>query len=764
MTLLSDQEIVLKELGYQRYKNRLEKLEKNKLKSITDFGTEVLRKRIVLVAKELENLSASSTPKPLDVLDFNTKAFIALSIILNHISPDLSFVSLSLKIGNLIESEHNASLVKFPRGLSGTKLEIFLRAHKNYLKFSKREKIRLGTLAILAVENSTDLIECSIVRKNNKSYRVVNVTSSFTTLQDSLFKNNCYLEPVKKPLTVFPIPLDENLVGGYAFDVLSGKSVLKQTAKRHLRNLKIFGDSKKLANNLNKVQSVPYEVDNKILDVAWELYTNDKEVAGLPPHLEEVDVALLGSKDSSIRKKYFKLKEISQSIQGKRLNIARTLMLAKEFSGEDHFYFPVFIDFRARIYYNGDYLNPGGTDLSKALLTFKSKELISEEDAFWYYVHAANVYGIKGSYQEKFNWTQSHKQKIISIAKEPIKNLSHWEGADEPFSFLAFCFDAEQYWKTPDTHKSGLRLSFDATSSGLQILSLLLRDLEGCRRTNVLSNGTLKPSDVYQECFCVLRGLLEQDAQSGLEPVSELSSFWLEFFKGKNTRDLVKRPLMTTVYSLTRYGLQRYVEAWVAMHDTTVALEHLRYLGARVDEAIKNTVKGASLGMDWIRDVAKILGNAGHDLELLMPNGFYLISSYREPQSIKVSTKILGTTYTTRYRRYREKGKILKSRAANAAVPNLIHALDASILFEFMEGYPNACPISLVHDAVYFRASEANLVYDLIRESIVNVFEPNLLENFKLQLEERFNLELPALPELGDISFSDVRVSDYLYC
>jgi len=80
-----------------------------------------------------------------------------------------------------------------------------------------------------------------------------------------------------------------------------------------------------------------------------------------------------------------------------------------------------------------------------------------------------------------------------------------------------------------------------------------------------------------------------------------------------------------------------------------------------------------------------------------------------------------------------------------------------------MNEYPASLPVSLVHDCISFKASESNLVYELIRESIIKIFTPNLLQVFKEQLEKKYNLSLPDIPELGDLDINDIRYSDYIY-
>ena len=766
MTIVTPEEKQLVDLGYQRYQHSLEQFQKYSLNNLSDWGAQVLQVYLDDVAKKIKFLLLNSVPHINGYVTPEVLAFIGLSTVVNYIEPDSSFFSLSYKIGALVEVEHNAKFIEMPSFWNRKRVIKELRKANNFFSFSKAEKTRIGHIALIAIQEVTNLIEVSKIRKNKRTYRVVSPTNNFFRFQDGIIRNACYLSPVKKPLIHFPIPIDEHLIGGYAFDVMSKSPILLKPPARQLRTLRREGNIKKIINILNKTQSVPYEIDTDVLDVAWEMYTEEKTCAGLPSTLIEYPkrpVLPSVQAEKTWKAKWHLASSTNKTIQSKRINTARSLMVAREMREEDHFYFPVCIDSRGRIYYQGDYLNPQGTDLSKALLRFKSKEKINIDDKFWYYVHGANVMGIKGSYQDRFEWVEKNKIRLCKIAKNPKKHINLWKDADEPFQFLSFCFDLSRYLKDPDNYESGLRLSLDASSSGLQILSMLLRDGNGARSTNVVSNGSLMPSDSYSSCFSVLLQIIEKDAQSGLEPVSGHAQFWIDFFKGKKTRDLVKRPLMTTVYSLSRWGLQNYVEDWVREYDLNVDLRKLKYLGDRVNESIQSFVSGATKAMDWIKEVTSILNKNNYDLELLLPNGFYLISSYRYPKSKQVKTILHGTAYYTRYNVKRDSGRLMKGKSLNAAVPNVVHGLDAAILYEFMNEYPASLPVSLVHDCISFKASESNLVYELIRESIIKIFTPNLLQVFKEQLEKKYNLSLPDIPELGDLDINDIRYSSYIY-
>jgi len=748
---LSDHEKILISLGAKRYRQKLEQLEEKKLAALTDYGSN-------LISSNLDKVASCLTS---DILPVSTQAYIGLATIINFLQPEQKATVLALKIGNAVIQEFHAQDLKLDPKLSRRKIVTKLREYKPE-KIEKNKIIRIGTDILNAIESKAKIIKYEYKYINNKRYRVCILEEDFEKHYEGFLRHNLNLEPLRKPITAFPIPVNDELIGGYAFDVLNNKSSLQYRTKDQLDAIASSDSIEHIKGVLNSTQSIPYSIDEKVYQTASLLFSEGIAQAGIPAHTS--DLPEYGTTKEE-RKIYFQAKERANSLKGKRYNMARTLGIAEELLSEHHCYMPCYLDFRGRLYYRGDYLNPQGNDLSKALLQFTSKAPIDEEVKFFYYVHGANCYGAdKLSYQDRYQFIEKKENEIKLIAQDPIKHLNLWKDCDSPFSYLAFCFDCAAYLDDPENYESGLRIASDASSSGLQILSLLLRDHEGCVRTNVLDNGSQVPSDVYIECLQVLKVLLEQDANSTLQPVSGYAKYWLNELKGKNSRNLVKRILMTSVYSLSRYGLNKYVQEWINEHrppNTDDYVQVDKYLKTRVAEAVNDTVKGATLGMEWFKKVAKTLAMLNKDIELDMPTGFRLVSRYRKSKAKQVRTVTQGKFLYVSYSE--ETDVISQGKSVNASVPNIIHALDAAILYDIVESIPNNIPFSLVHDSVYYRAADANLFYEQIRESIKNLFSFDIMSDFKEQIEEQHKIPLPDLPVIGNLNFEEILESPYIY-
>lgn len=473
---LSIEELKLVELGSVRFNRKLEQLAKLDIPS--GVGNTLIRAALSPVARRIELNYMYNKQQP--EIAVEQLAFIGLSVVISSLSPETKFTSLVYKIGKAIEDEVNAQTFDIKEGLTRTQLVSALRKY-DPIKQTKAYRLRLGTLVLEAIDHSTNLLSIYNKRIGRRTFKLVDPSDDYILYHDQFIRDNQYSEPLKKPITSFPIQFNDELIGGYAFNVLSNTSVLKYKNRKQLAKL----DGARISQVLNTIQSVPYEINSRVLDVAWELYTTSKAIAGLPAALEPLPKQTEDEPDKHFHKRYYQAKESNNSMLGKRFNTARTLMIAREFKEESHFYYPVELDFRGRIYYSSDHLQPQGDSLSKALLLFKSRAII--EDPYFYYCSGANLYGYdKLSYYDKYTWVRSNLHVIQAIAEAPMKHLDLWEGCDDPFGFLAFCFDCNEYLKDPDNYESGLRISLDASASGLGIISLLVRDIDAMKQVNVV--------------------------------------------------------------------------------------------------------------------------------------------------------------------------------------------------------------------------------------------------------------------------------------
>jgi DNA-directed RNA polymerase len=165
------------------------------------------------------------------------------------------------------------------------------------------------------------------------------------------------------------------------------------------------------------------------------------------------------------------------------------------------FWTEMYCDFRGRVY-AFPHFNYGRSDYVRALFHLRHSARITDRGIFWLKVATANRYNegkntehaiTRLSFEDRAQWTDDHLDRIRALADDPMSGLLHrapdrWlENADDPFQFLAHCIELTRALKSK-RFKTTLPISFDASNSGAQHYSLLGRDAEGARLTNLTAD------------------------------------------------------------------------------------------------------------------------------------------------------------------------------------------------------------------------------------------------------------------------------------
>ena len=68
--------------------------------------------------------------------------------------------------------------------------------------------------------------------------------------------------------------------------------------------------------------------------------------------------------------------------------------------------------------------------------------------------------------QERLDWTSANVSLIARVARNPLDNIGDWEGADEPWLFLAACEEYDSCILRQTRAQTSLPGATDATCSG----------------------------------------------------------------------------------------------------------------------------------------------------------------------------------------------------------------------------------------------------------------------------------------------------------
>ena len=208
------------------------------------------------------------------------------------------------------------------------------------------------------------------------------------------------------------------------------------------------------------------------------------------------------------------------------------------------------------------------------------------------------------SRDERVKWTDAHLGDIRKCVRDPIKE-TWWHSAEEPWQFLAVCIELVAALDTPDpsTYHSNIPVQQDGSCNGLQHYAALGGDVQGAKQVNLSPSDS--PQDVYAAVARLVEARISRDAEAGNPMAMALS--------GRITRKIIKQPVMTKVYGVTRYGARLQILARLKEFNTLPAAQldaGATYLTGHVMATLKSLFGRAQAIQDWLTTTARDIGRS----------------------------------------------------------------------------------------------------------------------------------------------------------
>lgn len=681
---------------------------------------------------------------------------------------------------------------------------------KPWDRWSNANAISLGILVLEFIISSTGMFEREIVNIKGKSHSEIRITKQFKdTLVGRAFTLSS-ISPIYQPMVVPPKPWTNISDGGYYTKSRSPLSFLRINNKEALKRYDEV-DLTPIFEAVNTAQDTAWKINSKVLEVVKVVYQWDNPIGGIPGGLEiELPPRINGMDEDTVEgKKLLKIwkKECIPSYRREKARISKRLSTefivgqADKFDQYKAIYFPHNLDFRGRIYAVPVALNPQGNDLCKGLLTFANGKAIGERGLFFLKVHGANCAGVdKLSFNDRIKWVHDNESMIIACATDPYNN-QQWANMDSPFMFLAFCFEYLEVKLNGLSYRSSLPVSFDGSNSGAQHFSAMLRDEVGASAVNLLPSD--KPQDIYQIVADAVVEKLHADVAKGTKNKTEtiedsdggiyekikygssaLASQWLKFGV---SRKVTKRPVMTVVYSATKYGFSDQI-----MEDTvrpaidagkgymfSEPRQACQYMADLIWTVCHEVIASAMNAMEWLKAAAKLLAKQVKEGDEVVketlpvfwvtPDGFPVWQCYYKQKKVSILTLIHGKGARAKVSED-DTSSINANKQASGVAPNFVHSMDASHLrmtVNLAKSKYDVTAFSLVHDSFGTCAADADYLFTSIRESFVDMYEHNdVIQDFYYQFESQLHesqlSEMPVIPMKGSL---DIRlILESLYC
>lgn len=435
------------------------------------------------------------------------------------------------------------------------------------------------------------------------------------------------------------------------------------------------------------------------------------------------------------------------------------LLAASRKHGDAVLYFPTMVDFRGRYYYRGA-PNPQGGDIAKGILHFADKRPLGRRGVYWLKVHIANCFGYdKVRFDKRAEWVDLRLEALRAGLAAP-EDSDLYRAADSPFCAIAAVTELCNALDSghPESYCTGLPVHMDATCSGLQHFSALLRDPVGARFTNLAGgNGEVK-EDIYMHVARLALAKVQRHAADDTCKDQLLARLWLDI---EISRALAKKPVMTYPYGATVRGVADHVAEYlhsIGWHVDGVSHGAMgMYMGRVLFSSVEDTVPAAAACMRWLRER---VGDAPRDQPMAWhtPALMRVVQDYQEVSEHRVDIRSCGLSKIV-VQEYLPTTKLTSMK--NGVSPNFVHGLDAAHLTYVALGMQRAglCMVG-IHDSYGTHPGDVDAMHTIIREEFVRMYDSDILGSFLHDVGQ----EAVSPPPVGNLDLQQVLSSEFFFC
>lgn len=633
------------------------------------------------------------------------------------------------------------------------------------------EQVGVGRL-ILEATISAGVFEVGAVPKGKgqewKAFRATTVTRENLDRMTSMIKGFSQYPPMLVPPK--PHTLDTLFSGAsYMTDSMSILSATVRTRTRrrdHYRWVREnFGQM--LLDVANKAAQQPYRIDTETATLIQRLMAEGVHsgCAGLPsinpitppeyPLPEGWD-----HEDEELMETHVAWKALARQAysdetvrKAQVLAFTQTMRYLRDF-GDDVLYFPTYFDWRGRLYFRSR-INPQSQDFVKAVIKFADKKPLGKRGVYWLKVAVATTYGFdKKLMDTRAVWTDDHMDAIRE-AVEATVDSEFFKAADSPWCFYVAARELIRALDSgsPETWETGVPIAMDATCSGLQHFSALLRDPVGGLLTNLMPTQGDEKEDIYAAVAGLTVGTVQKDRDN-----PEQGQYWLS--QGI-PRNMAKKPVMTFVYSGTLQSCMEYIYSDMMGRDLPRTENYSQfklsaYISKHIRKNIEVAVPAAAECMRFLKSTTRYM-EENVAMRWVTPAGFPVLQHYAQEEIVRVKLQALGIDLNMiRYQDH----LLDKSKCANGIAPNFVHSLDSAHLVRVINAFKGQ--IVPIHDSFATHPSDVDYMHEVLRDEFVAMYtETDPLDSLMACLPEDHGLERPAR---GTLDLELVKRSEFFMC
>jgi len=801
-------------LGVSRYRAQQDDAIQGKRFTDTSAGSRLIKVYLDAVSEQIahdvHNLAASARKRRmytrlLKGVDYDKLAMFTLHRIIEVVYKPATLTRVAANIGVMVEDELRFSKFEIEtpeyfnaviRDLDARSSTSYTHRHKvlvhrmndkliTWNSWTNEVHVEVGLLLISAAEKASDL-----VKRTNKGNQV-HVGPSDEVVQ-WIREHDESIElmlPDRMPCIIRPVEWTAWKTGGFYTNKLRRLTPLVKTKSGQQRDAQMplldNAIMPTVYDSVNCMQNTSWRINTGVLEIVQYIWDNALEIgmprsqpyeipdAPIPQDKRPVDlVGEAREKFDAWKNEARILHNLEAARKASLMSVVRAMRMAARLKPYNLLWMVYQLDFRGRAYCTTSGVSPQGSDVSKALLKFGESRELGKQGWAWFRVHGANKYGYdKVSYEDRIRWVNENKESFIQAGLDPIGHSNVWKDADKPFQFLAWCMEYSKAarMRNPNEYKSALPIAMDGSCNGLQHFSAMLRDSVGAKSVNLIPSD--KPADIYQDVANVATQHLDEILTDPSHEEYTLAANWKGLFnklsEGKMTRKLTKKPVMTMPYGSTLQTCTQSVHEWyinqkIDHFPANTAFKHSVFLAKLIWGSISEVVIAARAAMKWMQRSARYLAKEGQPIVYYNPIGFPLVQFSSLYSKKRIEAQIGGRV---QLQIKKEEPGIDIYKAASGSSPNLVHSIDSSHMHMVVQegARQGITHFAMIHDDFGVHACEIPKLQKIIRDKFVELHSTCILEDFKNQVEDSTDLELPELPPCGDLDLEQIKRSKFFF-
>ena len=367
------------------------------------------------------------------------------------------------------------------------------------------------------------------------------------------------------------------------------------------------------------------------------------------------------------------------------------------FFKDKEFYFVWQYDKRGRAYDKGYHIHCQGNEYRKAMLKFANAQKVNERGLRWLKIDLANSYGLdKELFDDRVKFINDN---IDDIFKDPNKWIN---AAEEPLLFTSALRSYKQYL---ETGMSDQIVRLDATTSGVQLMSVAMRDKEAMKLLNVIGDDTRYDfyTEVAKETFRLTPNWYGWDKDADGK---------VDFAKIRNK---TKKATMTYFYNSESkpkeiFGLGEELQTYFSV--------------------LNNLAKGAT---ELQSSINELWDNEATEYCWTMPDGHFVKCPVLNTKKAKI--EIPEAKGGKAYIKYEYNDVCAGEEKKRSLAPNVIHSIDAWVMRQLVTMCnERGIEISPIHDSFGCHPNDCDEVRKIYRHILARIYRENIVDNILSQL------------------------------